>query len=128
LKLGSGKVCGKTKVQATPKQTPPVQVMADEKELENVEYFNYLGDVITNDARYTGENKSSIAMERAEFKKKTLYQQIKLKLKEDTSKVLHLEHIFVWCWNISRTELTGKFRNLVLEKDEEDLLDRSSEK
>jgi hypothetical protein len=114
----------KTKLQAIPKQTPPVQVMADEKELENVEYFNCLGDVITNDARHTGENKSRIAMEQAEFKKKNLYQQIKLKFKEETSEVLHLEHSFVWCWKLSRSEVTGKFRNLVLEKDGEDQLDR----
>jgi hypothetical protein len=38
-----------------------------------VEYFNYLGDLITNDARYTGENKCRIYMERAEFKKKSLF-------------------------------------------------------
>ena len=38
-------------------------------------------------------------MAKAAFnKKKTLfYQQIGLKFEEETSKMLHLEHGFVWC-------------------------------
>jgi hypothetical protein len=32
-----------------------------------VKYSNYWGSMITNDARNTDENKSSIAMEKAEF-------------------------------------------------------------
>ena len=31
------------------------------------------------------------------FDKKALHQQIGLKFKEETSKVLHMEHSFVWC-------------------------------
>jgi hypothetical protein len=39
-----------------------------------VEYFNYLDSMITNDARYTREIKSRIAMAKAEFnKKKTIF-------------------------------------------------------
>ena len=30
----------------------------------------------------------------------SLYQQIRLKFEEETSKMLHLEHGFVWCWNL----------------------------
>ena len=45
---------------------------------------------------------------------------ISIKLKEETSTVLHLEHRFVWCWNLniseSRPEIPGKFWNMVLEK------------
>jgi len=45
--------------------------------------------------------------------------------------VLHLEHSFIWCLNLdasgSRSEIPGKFRNVVLEKDGEDQLDRSCE-
>jgi hypothetical protein len=48
--------------------------MINEKQLENVEYFNYLGSMITNDARYTLEIKCRIAMAKAAFnKKKTLF-------------------------------------------------------
>jgi len=47
-----------------------VQIMTDQKQLENMEYFNYLGSMITNDARCTCEIKSSNAMVRAAFNKK----------------------------------------------------------
>jgi hypothetical protein len=49
--------------------------------------------------RCTREIKSRIAMAKAAFnKKKTLfYQQTGLKFEEETSKMLHLEHGFVWC-------------------------------
>jgi hypothetical protein len=52
--------------------------------------------------------------------KKTLYQQIGLTFEEETSKMLHLEHGFVWCWNLdtlgSISEIPGKLWNVVLEK------------
>jgi hypothetical protein len=47
--------------------------MIDKLQLENVEYFNYLVSMITNDARCTREIKSRIAMEKAAFNKKTLF-------------------------------------------------------
>jgi hypothetical protein len=47
--------------------------MLDQNQLENVEYFNYLGSMITNEARCTREIKSRIAMAKAEFNKKTLF-------------------------------------------------------
>jgi len=62
----------------------------------------------------------------------SFYQQIGLKFEEETNKMLHLEHGFVWCWNLdasgSRSEIPGKFWNVVLQKDGEDQLDRSCEK
>ena len=42
---------------------PPVHVMPDQEDLVNVEYLNYWGGMITNDARCTGENKSRIFTE-----------------------------------------------------------------
>jgi hypothetical protein len=48
--------------------------MIDQKQLENVEYLNYLCSVVTNDGRCTGEIKARIAMAKATFnKKKTLF-------------------------------------------------------
>ena len=44
-----------------------LQIMIDQKQLENVEYFNYLDSITTNDARCTREIKSSIVMPRAAF-------------------------------------------------------------
>jgi hypothetical protein len=55
--------------------------------------------MITNDARCTREIKPRIALAKvAVIKMETFfYQQIALKFKGATSKVLHLEHSFVWC-------------------------------
>ena len=68
-------------------------------------------------------DKSTIQQEENSF-----HQQIKLKFKAETSKLLHLEHSFLWCWNFdaseNRSEMCGKFWNVVLEKDREDQLDR----
>jgi hypothetical protein len=48
--------------------------MIDQKQLETVDYFNYLGSLIRNDARCTHEMKSRIAMAKAAFNmKKTLF-------------------------------------------------------
>jgi len=41
----------KTKVMICPRQPSPVQIMADQKQLENVEYLNYLDSMITSVAR-----------------------------------------------------------------------------
>ena len=62
----------------------------------------------------------------------TSHQQGGLKFRKETSKVPHLEHSSLWCWNLdsleSRSEIPGMFLNVVLEKDGEDQLDRSHEK
>jgi hypothetical protein len=58
--------------------------MIDQKQVKNVEYFSYPGSIITNYARCTCEIESRID------------QQINLKFKDETSKVLHLGHSFVW--------------------------------
>jgi hypothetical protein len=60
-----------TKVIGISRQPYPIKIMIDQKQLENVEYFNYLGSMITNDARCTREIKSRIAMAKATFNKKT---------------------------------------------------------
>jgi hypothetical protein len=45
-------------------------------------------------------------------KKKNQQNGLK-KFKDETCEVLHLEHNFVWCWNLdtskSRSEIPGKF-------------------
>jgi len=51
-----------------------IQIRIDQKQLETVEYFNYLGSLIRIDARCTYEIKSRIAMAKAAFNmKKTLF-------------------------------------------------------
>ena len=89
----------KTKVMRISRQPSPVTIMIDQKQLENAECFKYLGSMLTNDGRCTYEIKSRIPMAKAAFnKKKTLFtSKLDLKFNEETSKMLHLEHGFVWC-------------------------------
>ena len=47
-----------------------MKIMIDQKQLENVEYLNYLCSMIKNDARCTREIKTRIAMTKAAFNKK----------------------------------------------------------
>jgi hypothetical protein len=72
--------------------------MIEQKQLENVESFKYLGSMLTNDGRCTCEIKFRIAMAKAAFNKKRAlyYQHIGFKIEEETSKMLHLEHSFIW--------------------------------
>jgi len=62
-----------------------------------VEYFNNVGSMIS-DAIYSHKIKFSVATATVAFnKKKTFCHQTGLKFKEETNKMLHLEHSFVWC-------------------------------
>jgi hypothetical protein len=88
-----GSCCGmkinleKTKVMRISTQPPPVQ-MTDKKQLQNVEYFNCLGSMITNNVRAVCEMKPRIAKAKAAFSKKIkplFNQQTGFKFKEETS-------------------------------------------
>ena len=70
----------KTKVMVISRQPSPVTIMLDQKQLENVECFKYLGSLLTNDGRYTREIKSRIAMAKAAFSKKNTLFTSKLDL------------------------------------------------
>jgi len=50
-----------------------VQITVDKKQPNNLEYFNYLVNIITNDARCRREIKSSIFMAEVAFNKKFLF-------------------------------------------------------
>ena len=52
------------------REQTPVRIVIDQEQLKNVEYFNYLGSMITNDARCTREIKFRISIAKAAFKKK----------------------------------------------------------
>jgi hypothetical protein len=60
----------KTKVERILRQPFPLLIMIDQKQPVNMEYFKYLGSMITNDARCTCEIKSKIAMAKDAFSKK----------------------------------------------------------
>jgi hypothetical protein len=82
----------KTKVMRISRQPYPIKIMIDQKQLVNVEYFNYLGIKITNDAWCTREIKSRIAMAKVAFnKKKTLFTS-----KLDLNLRKKLEKCYIW--------------------------------
>jgi hypothetical protein len=55
----------KTKLMRISRQPFPVKIMIDQKQLQNVESFKYLGSILTNDGRCTCEIKCRIAMAKA---------------------------------------------------------------
>ena len=62
----------KTKVMRISRQPSPVTITIDQKQLENVKCFKYLGSMLTDDGGCTCEIKSRIAMAKAAFNKKNL--------------------------------------------------------
>jgi hypothetical protein len=51
-------------------QQSAIQIRIDQKQQQNVEYFIYGCSLITNDARWTREMKSGIALAKTTFYKK----------------------------------------------------------
>jgi hypothetical protein len=134
----------KTKVMRISRQPYPIKIMIDQKQLDNVEYFNYLVSMITNDARCTCEIKSRIAMAKAAFKKKkkTLFtSKLDLNLRKKLVKCYiwstalygaetwtlrkvdqkYLESSEMWCWRkMEKISLTNHVRNEVLHRVKEE--------
>ena len=118
-----GNECVKTKVMRISRQPSPVTIMIEQKQLENVECFKYLGSILTNDGRCTCEIKSRIAMAKVAFnKKRTLFTStLDLKLRKKLVKCYiwsialygaetwtlrsvdqkYLEIFEMWCWRRS---------------------------
>jgi len=97
--------------------------MIDQKEPENVEYFNYLGSMIRNDERCTREKNQDCHCSSSNQKKKDLFtskldsylrkKQVKFCIWSITLRLLiveqkYLEIFCMWCWkgmeNISWTD------------------------
>jgi hypothetical protein len=60
----------KTNLMRITRQPLRVKIIIDQKQLENVESYKYLGRILTNDGRYTCEINCRIAMAKAAFHKK----------------------------------------------------------
>jgi hypothetical protein len=89
----------KTKVMRISRQPSPVTVIIDQKLMENVEYFKYLGSILTNDGRCTCEIKSRIAIAKAAFsRRKTLFTS-KLDL------ILRKKLVKCYIWKIGRAHV-----------------------
>ena len=63
-----------------PKQSSPVEINKGQEQPERVDYFKYLGSVITNDAGCRREIKSRINMATVAFNKNNKFFTIKLDL------------------------------------------------
>jgi len=107
--------------------------MIDQKQLENVECFKYLGSILTNDGRCTCEIKSRIAVAKAAFNKKTLFTStMDLNLRKKLVKCYiwsmalygaetwmlqvadqkYLESFEMWCWRrMEKISWTDHVRN-----------------
>jgi len=117
--------------------------MVDQKQLENVEPFKYLGSILRNDERCTCEIKYRIAMAKGAFnKKRTLFTStLDLELRKKLVKCYvwsialycaeiwtlravdqkHLESFEMWCWRrMEKISWTNLVRN-------EDVLLRAKE-
>jgi hypothetical protein len=124
----------KTKVMRISRQPLPVRLIIDQKQLENVESFNYLDSILTNDGRYTCEIKCRIAMVKAAFNKKRtlLTSTLDLELRKKLVKCyvwsialygaetwafraldqIHLESFEMWCWRMmEKISWTDHVRN-----------------
>jgi hypothetical protein len=111
--------------------------MVDQKQLENLEYFNYLGSVITKDARYTCEIKSRIVLVETAFKKKKTLVTSKLDLNLRGKKTVkcyiwstalygaetwtlrrvdqkYIESVELWCWRRMEVGWTDHLKSEVL--------------
>ena len=64
---------GKTKAMRISRTPSLVQNTIDQKQLQKVEYLNWLGNMITIDARCTWDVKSTIAVVEVAFNKKILF-------------------------------------------------------
>ena len=80
------------------RQPSPVKIMIDQKQLENVDSFKYLGSNLTNDGRCTGEIECRIVMAKAVFnKKRALFTStLDLELKKKLVKC-YIWCSFIWC-------------------------------
>jgi hypothetical protein len=122
----------KTKVMEISRQPFPVKIVIDQKQLENVESFKYLGSMLTNDGRCTCEIKRRIAMAKAAFnKKRALFTStLDLELKKKLVKC------YIWSialhsaetWTLRPVDQKWKVLKCGAEKDIKDQLDRSCEK
>jgi len=55
------------------RQASTIQIITDQKQLENVEYLKYLVSMMTHDAKCTLEMKSRLAMAKEAFNKQKAY-------------------------------------------------------
>jgi hypothetical protein len=99
----------KMKVMRISRQQFPVHMLANQKQLKNVEYFKYLANMITDDAIGTYEINSRIAMAKAAFNKVTLFtSKMNLNLMDKLVKC-YIWNIAFMVLKIGHSDIPGKF-------------------
>jgi len=100
----------KTKAMRISRQPSPITSMIDQKQLENVESFKYLGSMLTKDGRYTCEIKSRIVMVKAAFnkKKKLFTSTLDLNLRKKQVKC-YIWNVVFWCRNLDARTADQKY-------------------
>jgi hypothetical protein len=63
----------KTKTMRISRQSPPLHIKIDKKPVENVEEFNYLGSMITNDARVHEKLRPGLPWQKQHSTRRRLY-------------------------------------------------------
>jgi hypothetical protein len=124
----------RNKLMRISKQPFPVKIMIDQKQIENVESFKYLGSSLTNDGRCTCEIICTIVMAKAAFNKKmalftsTLDLELRKKLVKCYVRSIalygaetwtlravdekHLESFEMWCWRrMEKISWSDRVRN-----------------
>ena len=125
MSVGKGNECAKSKVMRVSWQPFPVQITTGQTQLKNLGYFKYLDSIITHNARCTRKVKSRTAMAKAAFNKKknlftsTLDLNLWKKLVKCYMWSMALYGAETWTLRKSGSEIPGKFRKVVLEKDGE---------
>ena len=133
---------------------PTVKTTIDQKQLENVESFKYLGSMLTNDGRCTCEIKSRITMAKVAFNKKRVLftSTLELELGKKLVKCYiwsialygaetwtlrlvdqkHLESFEMLCWrSMEKINWTDHVRNeevLLRVKEQRNILDEISKR
>jgi hypothetical protein len=99
----------KFKVVRISKQPSAIRIVTDQKQLEIVEYFSYLGSRITNDASCALDIKSRTVMATAAFSEKKALLTSKLDLQLMTKPVKR----YIWSIALVVLEL-GQFGKLLI--------------
>jgi len=92
------------------KAQSPIRIIIHKKQLENVEYFNYLGSIITNDERSNHEMKSRIAwQEQLSTRRRLFSSKLDLNLRKKLVKC-YIWRIFFYCATIWRQVFVISFQ------------------
>jgi hypothetical protein len=92
---------GKTKVTRISRQPSPVHILTNQKQIKNVKYFKYLGNMVTNYAICTHEINCRIANAKAALNKITLFTS-RLNL------ILRDKLVQCYIWNLDTSNIPEK--------------------